>query len=155
MFKLRLEHSSKLHLSKQTMKRSTNYALLDEPWDRHTGTDTTWLLRPSWDKHTETNTLQRQPSPLRIRSRHLNSLWSSLSEHISTDSWRHQSHVTLLLKVAVSQCTHISHVVPEQLVVTSAGAPQIICDSTLPWKRKLFHINHYSLNSNVAAGYNQ
>ena len=140
MFKLRLEHSSKLHLSKQTMERSTNYALLDEPWDRHTGTDTTWLLRPSWDKHTETNTLQRQPSPLRIRSRHLNSLWSSLSEHIATDSWRHQSHVTLLLKVAVSQRTHISHVAPEQLAVTSAG----ICISL----RKSFRqsLNQYTFN---------
>ena len=58
--------------------------------------------RPSWDRHTETNTLHRRPPPLRIRSRPLNSLWSSLSEHIATDSWSHQFHVTLLLKVAVS-----------------------------------------------------
>ena len=55
----------------------------------------------------------------------------SLSERIVTAAWRHQSHVTLLLKVAVSQYTHILHVVPEQLVVTSAGASQITCDSTL------------------------
>ena len=104
----------KLHLSQSKQWREVlNYALLDQFWETYWGRHNIWLLRPSWDRHTETSTLQRRPSPLRIRSRHLNSLWSSLSEHIATDSWRHQSHVTLLLKVAVSQSTHISYVVPD------------------------------------------
>ena len=55
MFKLRLEHSSKLHLSKQTMKRSTNYALLDQSWDRHTEADTTY----DCCDHPEIGTLRR------------------------------------------------------------------------------------------------
>ena len=112
-------------------------ASLDQPWDRHTKTGTTY----DCCDHPEIGTLRRthchvdrMPLPMllvtpstsvpilyeechgyddvtatsAVFTSHPVSSWSQwsltqFSELIATDSWRHQSQVTLLLKVAVSQ----------------------------------------------------
>ena len=95
----------KLHLSQSRQWREVlNYALLDQSWETYWGRHNIWLLRPSWDRHTETNTLQRRPSPLRIRSRHLNSLWFSFWTHCD---WFLTSSVPR--NVAVERCSVPMH----------------------------------------------
>ena len=158
MFKLRLEHSSKLHLSKQTMKRSTNYALLDEPW---VSPEIGILGQTKHDccDHPEIRTLRRTHCNF-VRLHFASGLvisivfdrWSSLSEHIATDSWRHRSDVTLLLKVSVSQSTHISYVVPEQLAVTGAGtSPNNICFNSCVFSVSALAVNKHAHGNQEAS----
>ena len=96
-------------------------ASLDQPWDRHTETDTTYDCCDHPEIHTGTDTTHDCCGHPEISTLgqthcdvdHLHSASGlvivpvifrpSLSERIVTAAWRHQSHVTLLLKVAVSQ----------------------------------------------------